>query len=347
MINPSTEHEALSILKQYLTVYKRTSYGKLLLLGGIILLGLLGNVVGLFTTSEPHLAVIQISGEIGVDTDVGDGQKIANHILDAINNDDSNLIVIETNSPGGSPTDSQTINEVIVQYKQWKGPIDPDVSTKMLSVINDPSTLFNDNFESDIDVKTLPRKLIVAVVTAQCASACIQAIINADIIISQRASLIGNIGVRLDSLNWAELAKKVGVTNTVITSGKFKGMLNPWKAINEEQILVAKKHLVLPVFEQFKADVLEARADKFKISNSLLFSGLAWTGDEALRIGLIDATSNPVIVQSSLEKIAGNDYKLYSKNSFSLGAFIKTSFNEFKFKKTCSSALWDAETARI
>jgi len=326
MLNPASEHEALGILKQYLTVYKRTNYGKLSLLGGIILLGFLGNIVGFFTPSESHIAVIQISGEIGADSDVGDGQKIATHLLDAMTPDESSLIVIEANSPGGSPTDSQTINELIVQYKQSNGPIDPEVAKNILSVIKDPTTPFNENFESDIDVKTQPRKLIVAVVTKQCASACIQSIINADVIIGQRASLIGNIGVRLSSINWSELAKKVGVTSTVITSGPYKDMLSPWKAIDEEQILIAKETLIEPVFEQFKSDVIAARADKLKINYDVLFSGLAWTGDDAVKTGLIDATSNPVIVKSALEKIIGDDYKIYSKSSFSLGSFIKNPF---------------------
>jgi protease-4 len=326
MLNPTSEHEALSILKQYLTVYKRTNYGKLLLLGGIILLGFLGNLVGLFTPSQSHIAVIQISGEIGADSDVGDGQKIATHLLDAMTNDDSSLIVIEANSPGGSPTDSQTINELIVQYKQSNGPIEGDVDKRILSVIKDTSTTFNNDFKSDIDVNTQPRKLIVAVVTKQCASACIQAIINADVIIGQRASLIGSIGVRLDSTNWSELAKKIGVTSTVITSGRFKDMLNPWKGIDEEQILVAKETLIEPVFEQFKSDVIAAREDKLKASHEVLFSGLAWTGDDAVKMGLIDGTSNPVIVKSALEKIVGDDYKIYSKSSFSLGSLIKNPF---------------------
>jgi protease-4 len=316
----------LSIFKQYLTVYKRTNYGKLILLGGIICLGFLGNLLSLFSTSESHIAVVQISGEIGTDSDVGNGQKIATHILTAMNNDDADIIIIEANSPGGSPTDSQMINEVIVQYKQSKGPIDPKISQQILSVIDDPSTLFNKDFKQHIPFKTLPRKLIVAVITKQCASACIQAVINADVIIGQRASLIGNIGVRLDSLNWSDLAKKVGVTNTTITSAKYKDLLNPWKAVNGEQIEIVKKTLIEPVFEQFKGDVLAARADKFKIDNDVLFSGLAWTGADAKEIGLIDAISNPVIVQTSLEKITNDSYKVYSKHSFSLGSFIKNPF---------------------
>ncbi|GGP59087.1 hypothetical protein GCM10009347_26880 [Shewanella algicola] len=297
-----------------------------MLLGGIIFIGFLGNLITMFTPEKSHVAMIQINGEIGTDHDTGNGEKIAQHLLTAMSNDDAQMIVIKANSPGGSPTDSQTINEIIVQYKQWKSPLPKGISEQIINDIENPVMMFQEDFTSSIDLKTLPRKLIVAVVIKQCASACVQAIINADVIIGQRASLIGNIGVRLDRINFSDFAKNVGVTNTTITSGQYKAMLNPWHAIDSEELDIAKTTLIEPVFEQFKADVLAARAEKFKLELDTLFSGLVWTGDEAQRIGLIDGVSNPVAVKSALEKISKAQYKEYSIESFSLGAFIKNPF---------------------
>jgi protease-4 len=318
--------EALGVLKQYFTVYKRTNYGKLILLGSIIALGLIGNLMSVFSTDKPHIAVVNINGEIGTETDTGNGKKIASHILSSMNNDDVDLIVIEANSPGGSPTDSQTINEIIVQYKHWGGSTKPGLKERVLKEINNPAALFDGNYKTSGFREKNSRKLIVAVITAQCASACVQAIINADVIIAQRASLVGNIGVRLDTLNWSDLAKKVGVTNTTITSAEFKDILNPWNPVNDDQIQIAKKTLVAPVFQQFKDDVLEARSNKLKVDHEVLFSGLAWSGVEAKEIGLVDAISNPVAVQSALEKMSNRQYKVYSKNSFSLNSFIQNPF---------------------
>jgi protease IV len=328
MISQTSEKEIISALKEYLKVYKRTNYGKLMLLGGIVALGVIGNALSLFSPSQTHIAVVKIDGEIGADTDVSSGQKIANHILSAINNDDAGIIVIEADSPGGSPTDSQTINELIVKYKDWKGIIPSEVNDEILRIMDDPETIFNQNFKSDIDLMSLARKPIIAVITKQCASACLQAVINADIIIAQRSSLIGNIGVRIDSVNFSELARKVGITNTVITSAKHKDILNPWKSIDNEQVDIVRETLIKPVFEQFKNDVLLARNGKFKIDEDVLFSGLAWTGDDAVKIGLIDSTNNPVIVQASLEKISGTKYKIYSQSSFDLGSLITNPFGQ-------------------
>jgi len=322
--------EALGVLKQYLTVYKRTNYGKIILLSSIIVLGFIGNLMSAFSTDEPHIAVVNISGEIGADTDTGNGKKIASHILSSMNNDDVDLIVIEANSPGGAPTDSQTINEIIVQYKHWGGSTSPGQKERVIKEINNPAALFDSNYKVSAFREKNSRKLIVAVITKQCASACIQAIINADIIIAQRASLVGNIGVRLDSLNWSDLAKKVGITNTTITSAEFKDMLNPWNPVNDDQIQIAKTTLVSPVFQQFKDDVIEARSTSLKVDHEVLFSGLAWTGVEAKEMGLVDAISNPVSVQSVLEKISNRQYKVYSKDNFSLNSFIQNPFASIK-----------------
>ncbi|BDQ68373.1 MULTISPECIES: S49 family peptidase [Shewanella] len=326
MLPQNNQSELAILLKQHLTIYKRTNYGKLMLLGGVILIGIMSNLVSLIEYEEEHIAVVQISGEIGSEEDTGNGKKITDHILAAMKNEKAKVIVIEANSPGGAPTDSQTINEVIVKYKQWKAPLSQDVRATILESIENPSVMFE-------EIKTgklfgdLERKPIIAVITKQCASACIQAVINADVIIAQRASLVGSIGVRMDALNWSELAGKLGITNTVITSGELKDALNPWKAIDSNQQQIIKDKILQPIFEQFKNDVLLGRGDKLKVDTEILWSGLAWTGSDAVAFGLVDITSNPIETQAALESLFGRKYQTYSKSTFNLGAFISNPFS--------------------
>ncbi|MCU7962062.1 MULTISPECIES: S49 family peptidase [unclassified Shewanella] len=326
MLSQNNQPELVNLLNQHLTIYKRTNYGKLMLLGGVILIGIVSNLVSLIEHEEEHIAVVQISGEIGSEEDTGNGKKITDHILAAMKNEKAKVIVIEANSPGGAPTDSQTINEVIVKYKQWKAPLSQDVRATILESIKNPSVMFE-------EIKTgklfgdLERKPIIAVITKQCASACIQAVINADVIIAQRASLVGSIGVRMDALNWSELAGKLGITNTVITSGELKDALNPWKAIDSNQQQIIKDKILQPIFEQFKNDVLLGRGDKLKVDTEILWSGLAWTGSDAVAFGLVDITSNPIETQAALESVFGRKYQTYSKSTFNLGAFISNPFS--------------------
>lgn len=326
MLSQNNQPELVNLLKQHLTIYKRTNYGKLMLIGGVILIGIVSNLVSLIEHEEEHIAVVQISGEIGSEEDTGNGKKIKDHILAAIKNEKAKVIVIEANSPGGSPTDSQTINEVIVKYKQWKAPLSQDVRATILESIENPSVMFEEIRTGKL-FGDLERKPIVAVITKQCASACIQAVINADVIIAQRASLVGSIGVRMDALNWSELAGKLGITNTVITSGELKDALNPWKAIDSNQQQIIKDKILQPIFEQFKNDVLLGRGDKLKVDTEILWSGLAWTGSDAVAFGLVDITSNPIETQAALESVFGHKYQTYSKSTFNLGAFISNPFS--------------------
>ena len=235
-------------------------------------------------------------------------------------------IVIDANSQGGSPSDSQAINDLIVQYKQQN----PDVGLIELlrKNINTNKLLFNNDAEH-YSLQNGYRKPIIAVINKMCASACLQAIINADIIIAQRASLVGNIGVRLDSVNWAQLAKNLGVTQTTITSGQYKAMLDPWSENSSKELRIAKQMLVDPVFNQFAQDVLKARGDKINIEDRELFSGLVWAGKESVEIGLIDLNNSQLGTQVALEKTLGVDYLDYTTKSLSFRSILSSFYNEY------------------
>ncbi|MCU8005869.1 hypothetical protein [Shewanella sp. SM96] len=99
MLSQNNQPELVNLLKQHLTIYKRTNYGKLMLLGGVILIGIVSNLVSLIEHEEEHIAVVQISGEIGSEEDTGNGKKITEHILAAMKNEKAKVIVIEANSP--------------------------------------------------------------------------------------------------------------------------------------------------------------------------------------------------------------------------------------------------------
>lgn len=130
----------------------------------------------------------------------------------------------------------------------------------------------------------------------------------------------------MDSLNWSELATKLGVKNTVVTSGIHKDMLSPWTDVNDEQLSIAKQMLVTPVFEQFKSTVISARGDKLKMDLNLLFSGLVWSGLESREVGLVDINSDRLQVQKSLEALTTVKYKPYSQAHFGIRQFLTSAF---------------------
>ncbi|MBO2656152.1 S49 family peptidase [Shewanella algae] len=325
-MDKNAEHELLSVAKDILKVYKRTTYGKVGLLAFVIALGLATNLINNFNVEAQHIAVVNINGELGGgfnDNETSSGNTIAAKIVEALNNKKSSMLVINADSPGGSPTDSQVIAETLIEYKLARGELSPKLQGEIQTKLNAAFPNFEEHpTTSEALSGDLSRKPIVAVVGKQCASACVQAIIHADYIVAQRASMFGNIGVRIDSLNWSSLAEKLGVTNVTLTSGENKDMLNPWRPLNNEQMQLANSTLLQPVFNQFKKDVKTGRNGKLKITDDVLFTGLVWTGEQSKELGLVDATSNGVKVQRALESWAGVKYKAYTHKQFSLSSFL-------------------------
>lgn len=344
-MNVKSEQAIIKIVNEYLKVYKRSSYGKVSLLFLIFAIAAIGNFLQFVEfDDEEHIAEILLVGVIGNGSDTGSGYSVGEHLISAMNNEKAVAIVIEADSNGGSPTDSQIIDNIITQYKALAR-IDVEQLHRITEELHSSKRIFSEDVhrkanvdrqvvdgDFKITLNELHRKPIIAIVSKVCASACLQAIVNADLIIAQKASLIGNIGVRLDSLNWSTLAERLGVTNTVITSGPYKDMLSPWQKSSNEQLEIAKKMLVNPVFEQFKESVLSARESKLNIDHEVLFSGLVWTGYEAKRIGLVDFNSDKLQLQRNLESMTGMKYLPYSKSEYGLSKLLSSTLDFLGYK---------------
>jgi protease-4 len=113
---------------------------------------------------------------------------------------------------------------------------------------------------------------------------------GADEIMASPASDVGSIGVIMAIPNLAELFKKVGIKYIVITKGKYKDIGNPARPLTKEERKILSKQAGL-VYEQF----IEAVAESRKLSREeveKLASGLAFLGEEAKEMGLIDELGN-------------------------------------------------------
>lgn len=109
-----------------------------------------------------------------------------------------------------------------------------------------------------------------------------------DEIYADENSIIGSIGVISAGFGFAEAIKRVGIERRVHTSGKNKGMLDPFQP--EDQDDVARlKEIQADIHENFKALVRARRGKRLKGDEAEIFSGAFWTGKRALELGLIDA----------------------------------------------------------
>ena len=236
-------------------IKERESERKFKIIGRILIFGLflLITVSVMFSSSgssysKDHVAIININGQISSDGPVN-VQNIIPHIEKAINNNSCLGIILKINSPGGSATQSKIIFDEINKFKK----------------IND--------------------KKIYTVIEDVGASGGYYIAASGDMIFANASSIVGSIGVRLDSFNVSSLMENLGIESQVISSGEDKTMLDPFNKLTEKHRLHLKT-LLASIHNQFISDIQKSRSSKINENN--VFTGLFWTGTEALKIGLID-----------------------------------------------------------
>lgn len=204
------------------------------------------------TTSNittPHTALVNIKGEIADGTEAS-AENIVASMRAALEDTGSQGLILLINSPGGSPVQAGIINDEIVR------------------------------------LKALHRKPIYAVVEESCASAAYYIAAATDKVYVNKASIVGSIGVLMDGFGFTGLMDKLGVERRLMTAGENKGFLDPFSPQTEAQ----RKHaqsMLNHIHSQFIEVVKKGRGDRLKETPDM-FSGLFWTGQQAVELGLAD-----------------------------------------------------------
>ncbi len=217
-----------------------------------------------------HTAVINISGVISPGGD--NTKKTIDLIKKAVNNDLCENIILNVNSPGGSATQSKIIFDQISRIKK--------TSDKTIYAIID-------------DVGASGGYYIAA---------------SGDLVIANSSSIVGSIGVRLDSINIQSLAEKLGIVSQTISSGEDKTILDPLQPLSQKQRDHLNK-LVTEIHDEFIQDIKIARGKK--IRDNTVFTGLFWTGKQALQLGLIDEVGS--IYDINLKYLNNSNLVTYNK----------------------------------
>lgn len=220
-----------------------------LLLALALLWALLSKEVTTATVSGPHTAVVDIKGEIASGADASAEFVIA-AMRSALEDQGAKALVLLINSPGGSPVQAGMINDEIVR------------------------------------LKAIHNKPVYAVVEESCASAAYYIASAADEIFVDKASIVGSIGVLMDGFGFTEVMQKVGVERRLLTAGENKGFLDPFSPMTDKQRAFATTMLE-QIHQQFIDTVKRGRGDRLKETEET-FSGLFWTGQQAIDMGLAD-----------------------------------------------------------
>jgi protease-4 len=198
-----------------------------------------------------HTALVEITGVIAPGTD-SSAEKVITALNAAFKDKGTQGVVLRINSPGGSPVQSQSIYDELRRLRQ-KYPAIP----------------------------------LHAVVEDLCASGGYYVAAGADRIFVSKSSIVGSIGVRLDSFGVTGLMEKIGVERRLLTAGENKAMLDPFLPVDEKQKEHAQK-MIQEVHQQFIGAVREGRGKRLKETPDL-FTGLIWTGAKSVELGLADA----------------------------------------------------------
>jgi protease-4 len=207
-----------------------------------------------------HTALIEVKGTIAADQEAS-ADNIVGALRKAFDDADTKAVVLRINSPGGSPVQSGYIYDEI---KRLRG-LHPEI--KLYAVISDLG-----------------------------ASGAYYIASAADTIYADKASLVGSIGVTAASFGFVETMQKLGVERRVYTSGEHKAFLDPFQPAKEEETRFWQQVLDT-THEQFINSVKQGRGDRLKVEgHPELFSGLVWSGEQALGLGLIDGLGSASFV---------------------------------------------------
>jgi protease-4 len=199
---------------------------------------------------EQHTAVVNIEGTISTN-DEASASNIIGGLRAAMKAEDSVGVILHINSPGGSPVQSGQVYDEILRLREQ-----------------------------------YPDKPIYAVASDACASGAYYIAAAAQEIYADKASLIGSIGVVAGSFGFVDAMEKLGVERRLFTAGDNKALLDPFSPQRPEDSDYFQT-LLNEVHQQFITAVKQGRGERLSDDPSL-FSGLVWSGQQSIDLGLID-----------------------------------------------------------
>lgn len=200
--------------------------------------------------ADRYTALVEVQGLIS-DATPANADSIVTGLRNAFEDKHTAGVILRINSPGGSPVQAGYVYDEIRRLRK----LHPDTP-------------------------------IYAVASDLCASGGYYIASAADKIYADKASIVGSIGVLMNGFGFVEAMKKLGVERRLYTAGEHKGFLDPFLPSKPGD--VAHIHKLLDgIHDQFIAAVKAGRGDRLKVDDQT-FSGLVWTGEEAVGRGLVD-----------------------------------------------------------
>ena len=211
-----------------------------------------------------HTALIEMNGVIASHGEVS-AEKVIGGLQEAFKDKNTKGIILRINSPGGSPVQAGYIYDEIRRLRAKH----PDIP-------------------------------VYAVVEDICASGGYYVAAAADKIYVDKASIVGSIGVLMDGFGFTGTMEKLGVERRLLTAGENKGFLDPFSPISAKQKEFAQT-MLKEIHQQFIQAVRQGRGKRLKETPEM-FSGLFWSGETSIAMGLSDGLGSTEYVAREVIK---------------------------------------------
>ncbi|HUX30660.1 MAG TPA: S49 family peptidase [Thiobacillus sp.] len=202
---------------------------------------------------KAHTALVDLQGVIAADQTSAD--SVIGSLQGAFEDKKTKGVILRINSPGGSPVQAGQIYDEIKRLRA-----------------------------------KYPKTPLYAVVDDICASGGYYVAAGADRIFVDKASIVGSIGVLMNGFGFTEAMQKLGVERRLLTAGENKGFLDPFSPVDPKQQAFARQMLE-EIHAQFIGVVREGRGKRLKETPEM-FSGLVWSGEKSIQLGLADGLGN-------------------------------------------------------
>jgi len=214
------------------------------------------------------VAVVRLSGPVGTG-ELASAEKVVPALEKAFKAAHVKAIALQINSPGGSPFESERIGDRLDALRKETG------------------------------------KPVYAFIENSGASAAYLVALHADRIVCGRYSLVGSVGAVIAAWDFHKLLQKLDVDQRVYASGPLKNMLNPYKAMPPASDAKAQE-MVDRMAGTFAAEFKRLRHGKLKDGVDY-FTGEAWGGEDALKLGLVDEIG-------TLDNVAKREWNLDARD---------------------------------
>ena len=234
-------------------------------------------------SGEKHTALIEINGVIAADSEAR-ADYVVTGLRQAFEDENTKGIILRINSPGGSPVQAGYINDEIKRLREEY----PDIP-------------------------------LYAVIADMCASGGYYIAAAADKIYANKASIVGSIGVIMAGFGFVDAIEKLGIERRLLHAGENKGFMDPFQPLKQDEANHVQG-LLGEIHQQFIDVVKDGRGDRL-VDDEKLFSGLIWSGEESIKLGLVDELASAS--QVARDVIGAEDIVDYTKRENYLDRFAK------------------------